>query len=179
VDEPAWLVGWRGGPPSSPAAAKDRRASARLFAREGARVFLIDIDRGYGSSCVEEIITDGGVADLLVVDATDEAAVGDAFRRLQELCGRLDVLFNCAGGSTSADRPVAELTVDTFHRTMALDLLSSVLCARGALPLMIACGGGAIVNMSSFAAFRGDKSHAYTSAKGAITSLTRAMAQHH
>jgi NAD(P)-dependent dehydrogenase (short-subunit alcohol dehydrogenase family) len=152
------------------------RATAQLFAREGANVLVAEIERGYGSSCVAEIIADGGDAHFLEVDATNEAAVADAFRRVGELYGRLDVLFNCVGGSTSADRPVGELTVDTFSRAIALDVLSSVLCSRDALPLMTASGGGTIINMSSFAAFRGGKSHAYTSAKGAIDSLTRAMA---
>lgn len=153
------------------------RAASLLFAAEGARVALADIDEATAIEARDEIIGAGGDAVSIVVDATDEGHVATAFETLDSVFGSLDVLFNCAGGSTNRDTGVDELDLGVFHATMKLDLQTAVLCSRAGVPRLIKNGGGTVVNMSSFAAYRGTvRVHSYVAAKGAISSLTRAMA---
>ncbi len=91
--------------------------------------------------------------------------------------GKIDVLYNCAGGSVPADSYVTDVDLKVWQHTMSLDLLGPILCCRHGIPEIIKAGGGAVVNMSSGAALRGGSpSHIYTAAKGAILSLTRALA---
>jgi NAD(P)-dependent dehydrogenase (short-subunit alcohol dehydrogenase family) len=148
-----------------------------LFAREGARLMLADIDEASAKDACDEVRNEGGEAAYVRVDATDESEVAAAFELLDRELGSLDVLYNCAGGSTSDDATVDGLSLDVFHHAIALELQTVVLCSKNAVPRLTAGGGGAIVNMSSFAAFRGTvRIHAYAAAKGGIASLTRAMA---
>ena len=151
--------------------------AARLFAREGAAVAVVDIDGDGAGRVAREIEGEGGVALAVAADVTDPEAVtraaGQAARRL----GRLDILFNCAGGSRPEDNDVADVPLEIWQRTIDLDLNGTFLCCRAAIPHMIAAGGGSIVNMSSGAALRGaSPAHAYSAAKGAVLSLTRALA---
>jgi NAD(P)-dependent dehydrogenase (short-subunit alcohol dehydrogenase family) len=150
------------------------RASALAFAREGAQLVIADIDVDGNEALRSELEALGAQVLALQVDVTDEASIASAFAATAEL-GPLQVLFNCAGGSTSADGPVTELTVAVIEHTFRLDVQSAMLCSRAAIPLMTR--GGSIVNMTSFAAFRGTvRIHAYAAAKGAIDALTRVMA---
>ena len=152
------------------------QASARLFAREGARVVIGDINAEAGTSTVEAIHADGGEAHFLSCDVTDESAVAAVFSWIDENVGGIDVLYNCAGGSTNDDAAVDALEMDTVVHTIKLELQSVMLCSRQAIPRMVARGGGVIINMASFVAFRGVFDiHAYIAAKGGIVALTRAM----
>lgn len=152
------------------------RASAMLFAAEGARVMACDINDD-GEKVAEAICQAGGEAAFVRADVTDEQEVTAAFEAAVGHFGAPGVLFNCAGGSTDADAAVDSLSVDALDQVLRLDLRSVMLCSRAAIPLMVGHGGGSIINMSSFVAFRGVFNiHAYTSAKGALVSLTRAMA---
>src|SRR5439155_21657760 len=92
--------------------------------------------------------------------------------------GKLDILFNCAGGSISEDAPVGKVDVAAvWDKTMRLDLLGAINCCHHAIPAIVRAGGGAVVNMSSGAALRGaSPAHVYSAAKGGILSLTRALA---
>ena len=108
---------------------------------------------------------------------TDEQAVARAFAAAADRYGPPNVLHNCAGGSTNDDAAVHELSVDTLDHVLRVDLRSVILCSQAAITMMFGHGGGSIINMSSFVAFRGVFNiHAYISAKGALVSLTRAMA---
>jgi NAD(P)-dependent dehydrogenase (short-subunit alcohol dehydrogenase family) len=152
-------------------------AAAKMFAAEGAAVVLLDIDDAGGSRTRAEIAAAGGDALFVRTDATDADQVKAAFRAVDERHGSLHVLFNCAGGSTTDDSDVAGLGLDVLQHTLALDLQTVVLCSQAGIPRLKASGGGSVVNMSSFAAFRGTvRVHAYVAAKGAIASLTKAMA---
>jgi NAD(P)-dependent dehydrogenase (short-subunit alcohol dehydrogenase family) len=153
------------------------RASARLFAREGAAVAVVDIDDGRGRAAAEEIRRDGGSAAFVETDVTDEAAVAAAAARVVSELGDPTVLFNCAGGSVVEDGSVTDVDMRVWDRTINLDVKGTFLCCRHVIPRMIAAGGGSVVNMSSGAALRGaSPAHVYTTAKGAILSLTRALA---
>lgn len=150
------------------------RASAHAFAREGSRLVLGDINVPANEELTAELSALGADVRPLAIDVTDEQSIESAFSAAAEL-GRLDILFNCAGGSTSADGAVTELSLDVIEETFRLEVHSAMLCSRVAIPLMTA--GGSIVNMTSFAAYRGTvRVHAYVAAKGAISSLTKAMA---
>jgi NAD(P)-dependent dehydrogenase (short-subunit alcohol dehydrogenase family) len=153
------------------------RASAGMFAREGAQVVVSDINAAAGKEVVAEIERDGGTAAFVETDVTDERSIADAFKRSSDEFGVLDVLYNCAGGSTNDDAAVHELTLSTIEHVLRLELQSAMLCSREAIPAMIENGGGSIINMASFVAVRGAfEIHAYSAAKGALVSLTRTMA---
>jgi NAD(P)-dependent dehydrogenase (short-subunit alcohol dehydrogenase family) len=149
------------------------RATAELFAREGAKVAIADIERQAGASLA------GDLGALFVpADVTEEASVKAAVEAAEKHFGRIDILFNSAGGSISEDAPLGKVDVAAvWEKTMRLDLLGTINCCHHALPAIVRAGGGAVVNMSSGAALRGaSPAHIYSTAKGGILSLTRALA---
>jgi len=153
------------------------RASARIFAREGARVVIAEIDVANGRAAEAEVRTAGGEALFVETDVTKDESVARSVAAAVSRFGGLHVLFNCAGGSLPTDAPVADVDLDVFEQTLALNLRGTFLCCRHAIPEIVRAGGGSVVNTSSIAALRGDHPlHAYAAAKGAILSLTRALA---
>jgi NAD(P)-dependent dehydrogenase (short-subunit alcohol dehydrogenase family) len=153
------------------------RAAALMFAREGAKVVIAEIDRERGQSTADAVATAGGAAEFIEMDVTDETSVADAVDRAVDAYGRLNILYNCAGGSLPEDSAVTDVDMAVWERTMSLDLLGTFLACRYAIPALIEAGGGSVINMSSGAALRGGSpAHVYTAAKGAVLSLTRALA---
>jgi NAD(P)-dependent dehydrogenase (short-subunit alcohol dehydrogenase family) len=153
------------------------RAAARLFTREGARVAIAEINAAAGRATEALIREAGGEAVFIETDVRSEESVERAVAATVERYGKLDVLYNCAGGSTPEDDLVTEVDLSVWQHTMSLDLLGPILTCRHAIPRIIESGGGAVINMSSGAALRGaSPSHIYTAAKGAVLSLTRALA---
>jgi len=153
------------------------RASARIFAREGARVVIAEIDAASGGAAEAEVREAGGDALFVETDVTQEDSVARAVAETVGRFGALHVLFNCAGGSLPTDAPVADVDLGVFERTLDLNLRGTFLCCRHAIPAIVRAGGGSVVNTSSIAALRGDHPlHAYAAAKGAVLSLTRALA---
>jgi NAD(P)-dependent dehydrogenase (short-subunit alcohol dehydrogenase family) len=157
------------------------RAAALLFAREGAKVALAEIDEARGRETERLVAAEGGEALLVPTDVTDEAAVRASVAAAVARFGRLDILYNCAGGSLPEDSWLVDVDLaKVWGRTIPLDLLGTIHCCRHAIPEIVKAGGGAVVNMSSGAALRGaSPAHVYTAAKGAILSLTRALAGAH
>jgi NAD(P)-dependent dehydrogenase (short-subunit alcohol dehydrogenase family) len=153
------------------------RATARLFAAEGAKVVVAEISRDHGQE-VEALIRDqGGDAVFVETDVADvgsaEAAVATAVERF----GGLHVLYNNAGGATSRDGKVTEIALDEFWRTIGVDLFGTFLFCRFAIPRMVEGGGGSIINTTSIRAMIGTAgADAYTSAKGGVLTLTKALA---
>jgi short-subunit dehydrogenase len=153
------------------------RAAALLFAREGAKVIVAEIDGALGEATARDVADAGADAMAVRTDVTDEASVRAAIDAAVGHHGRLDILFNCAGGSLNADSLVTEVDLDVWDRTMALDVRGAMLVCRHGIPELVKAGGGSVVNMSSGAALRGGSpKHVYTAAKGAILSFTRALA---
>jgi NAD(P)-dependent dehydrogenase (short-subunit alcohol dehydrogenase family) len=160
-------------------------AAARRFAEEGARVVIADVNREAGAASAAAASAGAagtaagqhGEAPFVRTDVTDEAQVSAAVAEATGRFGRLDVLYNCAGGSIVEDTTVTEVDLSVWQHTIDLDLLGTVLCCRHAIPAIIASGGGAVVNMSSTAALQPWRAHVYSAAKGAILSLTRSLAR--
>lgn len=154
------------------------RAAADLFSKEGARIALIEIDEATGSSAEQALRAQGREALFIRADVTKEDSVVAAVGKAVQAFGKVDVLFNCAGGSIVEDSLVTDVDLqDVWRRTMEVNLLGTMMCCRHVIPGIIGAGGGAVVNMSSGAALRGASPlHVYTAAKGGILALTRAMA---
>lgn len=155
------------------------RASALLFAREGARVVVAERDVQAGEETVALIVRDHPGAALFVpTDVTDSDAVGRAVRTAVDHYGRFDVLYNNAGGSTTRDARVTDAPVEEFWAKMKLDLFGTWLGCRHGIQAMLDLGnGGSVINSTSIFALIGTHGKdAYTAAKGAVSALTRSMA---
>jgi NAD(P)-dependent dehydrogenase (short-subunit alcohol dehydrogenase family) len=150
------------------------RATAILFAREGARVAIADIDAAAGEETAH-LAGNGAIA--LRTDVTDEASVQEAVRTAVQQFGALHILHNNAGGSTPHDNTVVEAPIEEFWRVIRLDLFGTFLGCRIAIPQIIRSGGGSVINMSSNLALMGIAGRdCYTAAKGGVAAITRSMA---
>ena len=153
------------------------RATAHRFAAEGANVVVVEFDEANGRQTAADLVADGHDAIFVHTDVTNLAAVQAAVDQTVERFGRLDVLFNCAGGSLADDGPVTEVDLALWEPTMATNVQGTIHCCRAAIPAMARSGGGSIVNMTSICALSGNHPlHLYAAAKGAIISLTRVLA---
>ena len=150
------------------------RASAKMFAAEGATVVVAEIDETLGEASARDA---GTRARFMRTDVTDEESVKQMVRQAREAFGRIDVLLNCAGGSLREDRPVTEVDLSVWDHTVNLDLKGPFLCCRHVIPVMVEQGRGSVVNFSSVVALRGNHiAHVYVMAKGGLISFTRALA---
>jgi NAD(P)-dependent dehydrogenase (short-subunit alcohol dehydrogenase family) len=155
-------------------------AAAVTFARNGARVAIAEINTELGQATAGKIKAAGGEVLFVETDATKEASVRNAVEKTVAAFGKLNVLCNVVGGSRMDDGHVSEVDLSVWEKTMGLNVLSTILACRHALPEILKAGGGSVVNMSSGAALRGGSpKHIYTAAKGAIVSLTRSLAGAH
>ncbi len=158
------------------------QATALLFAREGARVAILDRDEAGGERTAGEIQSNGGSAIFVQADVSLANAVETALKRTVEVLGRLDVIFNGAGlsGRKWGDGPAADCTEEAWDRVLAINLKSVFLGCKYAIPELLKAGGGAIVNLSSVLGLVGGDAdfatHAYAASKGGIISLTRSIA---
>ena len=150
------------------------KATAKMFAREGASVVIADLDRGKGRAVEAEI---GDAAMFIHTDVTEEKSVKDLMNEAIERFGSLNILFNCAGGSVVGDTLVTEVDMGVWEHTIPLDLRGPFLCSRFGIPKLIENGGGSVINVSSVVALRGNHpAHVYSTAKGGLISFTRSLA---
>jgi NAD(P)-dependent dehydrogenase (short-subunit alcohol dehydrogenase family) len=159
-------------------------ASARALAREGAAVVVVDIDQGAATSVAEGIVATGGRAVPFQADLSDEVQVIKTVAEAVAEFGRLDILHNNAALTDSdflsVDTAVTELSVDVWERTLAVNLTSQMLTCKHAIPEMIHGGGGSIINMSSGASMKGDRTRtAYGVSKAGVNALTMYVATSH
>ena len=153
------------------------RAAAILFATEGAKVVVADHKPELGAATVDMIGEQGGDALGLQIDVSEPEQVERMVNATIEAFGRIDVLYNNAGGATPLDGRVTDLPLDEFWRTIGVDLFGTFLGCRFVLPHMAAKGGGSIINTTSIRAMVGTAgADAYTSAKGGVLTLTKALA---
>lgn len=154
------------------------RATALLFAREGAAVAIADIDREGGESVVETIAGQGGSAVFIPCDVSVAEDCNRAVERTVQEFGRLDILFNNAGIIRRATVP--DTTEEEWDRAMAVNSKSVFLMCRYAIPVMARAGGGVIINTASgWGLVGGRRAASYCASKGAVVQLTRAMALDH
>ena len=153
------------------------RAAAVLFAREGARVLLVDQAPAAAEDTLRLIRDEGGEAAVFEADVTRSedcrAMVADAVGRW----GRLDILDNNVGIGGRAT--VVDVKEEDWDHLMRVNVTSMMLTGKHAVPAMVRGGGGAIVNISSISALRPRGLTPYSVSKGAVIALTRAMAIDH
>jgi len=155
------------------------RAVAEGLAREGCRVAVhYNISEGEAREVVNGIEGSGGEAMLVGGDVSDGGEVRRMADEIEDRFGRLDILVNNAG-SLLERRSLEEMTEDLWDRVMEVNLKSVYLCSQAVLPVMKRQGRGRIVNITSVAARNGGGpgSVAYATAKGGVSTLTRAMAK--
>jgi NAD(P)-dependent dehydrogenase (short-subunit alcohol dehydrogenase family) len=153
------------------------RATALRFAREGARVVVVDLDEARGAGVVDEVRGAGSDARLLVGDVSQFEVAQEAVRvAVDELAG-LDVLVNNAGIVQGDDRDTWDTTEEKWDRVLQVNLRSVFACSKAAIPVMLQSGGGSIVNVASIAASVCTGGAAYAASKGAILSYTRHTAR--
>lgn len=154
------------------------RATAQLFAGEGARVVIADLNKEAGEAVVSEIRDLGGRAAFERADVTNARDCERLVDRAMREFGRIDVLFNNAGIIRRAS--VAELSEADWDRVMAVNVKSIFFLCRLVIPIMIRNGGGSVINMSSgWGLAGGARAAAYCASKGAVVLMTRAMAIDH
>ena len=150
------------------------RATAVLFAGEGAKVVIAEIDAASGE---ESAHLAGNGAIAIPTDVTEPDSVERAVKTALDHFGGLHVLHNNAGGSTAADNTAVEAPLDEFWRAIKLDLYGTFLGCRFGIPAIAESGGGSVINMSSNVALMGVPGRdCYTAAKGGIAAITRSLA---
>lgn len=153
------------------------REAALLFAREGAKVGILEVDEEAGREAKCAVEAQGGTARFFPTNVSDPKSVEAAVNGAVAHFGRIDVLYNNAGGSSPRDGTVVNASIEEFWRAINLDLFGTWLCCRYTIPEILKAGGGTIINMVSNVALMGIRDlSAYASAKGGVASLTRAMA---
>ena len=149
------------------------RESAELFADEGAAIVVAEIDKFSGEETAARITKSGGRAIFIHTDVTEPASVQAMVKQTIDAFGRLDILFNNAGGSTREDGPVTEISDEAYWKAVKLNFYGPWLCTRYGIPELIKSGGGSIINVGSETATRSPTGrHAYSSSKGAVMSFT-------
>ncbi|MBF9141088.1 SDR family NAD(P)-dependent oxidoreductase [Hymenobacter properus] len=148
------------------------RAIALLFAKQGARVHIIELNADAGQEVVAEIEQAGGQAQVHAANVAEQAAVVAVFQAI----GRVDVLVNNAGIAHVGN--VETTSEADFERVYQVNVKGAYNCLFAAVPLMKAQGGGAIVNMASIAAHVGLTDRlAYSMSKGAVFAMTLSVAR--
>ncbi len=154
------------------------RATALLFAREGAAVMIADLNAQTGQAVVSEIEKAGGRAFFESADVTSAVDCRRVVERTLQEFGKIDVLFNNAGIIRRAT--VLDLSEENWDRVMAVNVKSVFLLSREVIPHMQKAGGGSIINTASgWGLTGGAKAAVYCASKGAVVLLTKAMAVDH
>jgi NAD(P)-dependent dehydrogenase (short-subunit alcohol dehydrogenase family) len=153
------------------------KATALAYAQEGAKVFVVDIDKSAAEDTVAEIREAGGTAEAFGADITVEDTVIDAVRSCYSLWGSIDILHNNVGISiTGGDATITDITVEAFDRVIAVNLRGMVLTIKHTLPIMRKQQSGSIINISSAAAFNNYPYVGYKTSKAAVVALTQHVA---
>jgi len=154
------------------------KATAELFAQEGAAVTIVDVNVEAGEAVVRAIGDDGGQAIFVRCEVTKAGDCQQAVGRTVERWGKLDILFNNAGVTRRAS--VIETTEEEWDWVMAVNVKSIFLLSKAAIPVMVEAGGGVIINTGSGWGLVGGKDAvSYCASKGAVIQLTKAMALDH
>jgi NAD(P)-dependent dehydrogenase (short-subunit alcohol dehydrogenase family) len=154
-------------------------ATAARLGAEGCRVVVGDVAVAAASQTAERIVAAGGTATHVGFDLADPASVSGLIDSAATTYGGVDLLFNVGADMSTirSDSDVVDIDFEVWDRVMTVSLRGYVAAMKYAIPRMLASGGGAIVNMSSAAAFQGEPARpAYATAKAGIGALTRHVA---
>src|SRR6056297_2434654 len=157
------------------------KATAELFAAEGASVVVADIDEAGAEAVAEGIRASRGKAIAQVTNVASEDDIARMVEAAKREFGRIDVLHNnaalTAAHEHAQDADLLTMSVEFWDRSFGVNLRGAMLASKHALPVMIDAGGGAIVNTSTNQSLSGDLSQfAYSAAKAGINALTRSIA---
>ncbi|OLC13299.1 MAG: hypothetical protein AUH29_13350 [Candidatus Rokubacteria bacterium 13_1_40CM_69_27] len=150
------------------------KATAILFAREGARVLCVDQAKERAADTVELIRAESGEAEVFAANVTRAAECQAMVRAAVARWGGLDILHNNVGVESRKD--LLETTEEEWDRVMTVDLKSMLLATQAAVPPMVAQGSGSIICVSSVAALRGHGRTAYAAAKAGVIGFVRSVA---
>ena len=151
------------------------RATALLFAREGATVVASGRDPERGRTVVEEISASGGRAEFVPGDVSEPETNDRLVAACERACGGVNTIVCCAGSLGLGS--VTDVPVDVWRQTLAVNLDAVFYLLRSALPSMVSRGGGSVVIVGSIAALKGFPNHAaYCASKGALLGLVRQVA---
>lgn len=150
-------------------------AICQAFAAEGANVVVSDINGSAAEERAEALRTGGCDAIAIQADVSSEDSAEGLIAGTMARFSRIDVLVNNAGARII--KGLTEHTLADWEKMIAINLTGPFLCARAAIPHMVAQGGGSIINLGSIASFAGRPNRcAYVAAKSGVLGLTRAMA---
>jgi NAD(P)-dependent dehydrogenase (short-subunit alcohol dehydrogenase family) len=154
------------------------RVAAQLFAREGARVAVADVDVRAGEETVAQITEAGGEAFFVQTNVAEDGQVQNLMDATFARYGALHVLYNNAGIMPNEDGSITEMTEAIFDKVIDINLKGASYCCKYAIPHMIASGGGSIINIASFVALLGCTvpQDVYTMSKGALIAQTKSLA---
>jgi 3-oxoacyl-[acyl-carrier protein] reductase len=152
------------------------KVTALTFAREGARVAVADINMANAQAVAEEIVRNDGQAKAVFLDVSRAESVEVAVRTTVEAFGRIDILVNNAG--ITRDARMQKMTEDQFDAVINVNLKGVWLCARAVVPIMIANGGGSIINAASIVGIYGNFGQTnYVAAKSGVIGMTKTWAR--
>jgi len=153
------------------------RATALRFAREGARVLAVDRSLASAEETAAMAKKEGGDCVAFEADVTQEATLKAAIAAAEQRWGRVDILHNNVGVSIAGgDAPPTEITEDAFDRIAAINLRGTIMACKHVLPLMRRQRAGAIVNISSVAAWENYPYVAYKATKAGMIAFTQQLA---
>ena len=154
------------------------RESALLFAREGAKVLVVDLKEELGKKTVEEIKKTNGEASFFRADVSNANEVQAMIQHAEDTLGELNVLFNNAGIFPDQDGSVLDTEEDVWDLVMQVNLKGVFLGCKYGIPALQRAGGGSIINTASFVALMGAATSqiAYTASKGGVLAMTREIA---
>ncbi len=154
------------------------RESALLFAREGAKVLVVDLKEELGKKTVEEIKKTNGEASFFRADVSNANEVQAMIHHAEDTLGELNVLFNNAGIFPDKDGSVLDTEEDVWDLVMLVNLKGVFLGCKYGIPALQRAGGGSIINTASFVALMGAATSqiAYTASKGGVLAMTREIA---
>jgi NAD(P)-dependent dehydrogenase (short-subunit alcohol dehydrogenase family) len=157
------------------------RESALLFAVEGAKIVVADVNDAGGEETVAMIRDQGGDAVYVHADVSQAADCENMVRLAEETYGQLNILFNNAGIMHSSDDNAMSTSEEVWDLTMNINLKGVFLGCKYGIPALQRAGGGSIINTASFVAILGAATPqlAYTASKGGVLSLTRELALIH
>ena len=157
------------------------RETAILFAAQGARVAVVDLNDSAGAETVAMLETDGGEGVFIHADVSQSSDCQRMVQIAEETFGQLNVVFNNAGIMDSDDDDAISTDEEVWDRTMAVNLKGVFLGCKYGIPALQRAGGGSIINTASFVALLGAATPqiAYTASKGGVLSMTRELALIH